>query len=86
MKYLMLVLALFALSACKKEDDVVDAKYLALNNCQYTGKSFESTDKVWVSYGRGGSWKEQTTRLYLYVCDPGDKITISPVRLILDKE
>ena len=86
MKYLMLVLAIFSLSACYKEEEVIDAKYLALNKCEYTGQSYEDTEKVWHSVGRGGNYQDVKKRYYLYLCPPGNKITISTVRLILDKE
>jgi len=86
MKYLMLVLAVFALSGCYKEEEVIDAKYLALNNCEYTGQSFEVTEQVWHSVGRGGSYEDVKKRYYLYVCSPGNKKTLSLVRLVFDKE
>lgn len=85
MKYLMLVLTVFSLSGCYTEDPVIDAKYLALNNCKYTGESFIQTDKVWQSVGRGGSWQEQENRYYIYVCANSGK-TLSLVRLVIDKE
>lgn len=87
MKYILLVLAIFAISGCNTEDEPkIDAKYLALNNCKYTGESFISTDKVWISQGRMGYWEDQTNRYYVYVCAPGNKKTLSLVRLVIDKE
>lgn len=86
MKCLMLVLALFALSGCEKDDPVIDAKYLAVNECKYTGESFENVEHVWRSVGRGGSYEEVTKRYYLYICQPGNQKTLSLVRLVLDKE
>lgn len=86
MKYILLVLALFTLTACEKEEEVIDAKYLALNNCEYTGQSFENVEHVWRSVGRGGSYEEVSKRYYLYVCAPGNKKTLSLVRLVFDKE
>ena len=52
MKYLMLVLALLALSGCDEGEPVIDAKYLALNECKYTGKSFDNVEHFWSSVGR----------------------------------
>lgn len=86
MKYLMLVLTIFSLSGCYKEEDVIDAKYLALNKCEYTGQSFESIEKVWHSVGRGGNFVDVTKRYYIYICPADNKITLSLVRLVIDKE
>lgn len=86
MKYLVIMLAVLVLSACRTEEPEIDAKYLALNDCKYTGESFLSTDKVWVSQGRMGHWEDQTHRYYVYTCEPGNQKTLSLVRLIIDKE
>lgn len=86
MKYLMLVLVIFTLSACYKDEPEIDAKYLALNNCKYTGESFESVEKIWRSVGRGGNYEDVTKRYYIYVCPPGDRKTLSTVRFVIDKD
>lgn len=85
MKYLILVLTILILSACESEP-VIDAKYLALNDCNYTGKSFESLDRIWVTVGRGGHTEEVLNRWYVYECKPGNKLTLSLVRLVLESE
>lgn len=85
MKYIMIVLAMFFLSACDDEP-VIDAKYLAMHECVYTGKSFEADEKTWIANGRGGSWKDITNRYYVYDCPPGKQKTLSTVRLVIDTE
>lgn len=86
MKYILLVLATFSLFGCYNEEEEIDAKYLALNNCEYTGQSFENVEHVWRSVGRGGSYEDVNKRYYIYICAPGNKKTLSRVRLVLDKE
>lgn len=86
MKYLAIMLAVLVLSACRTEEPVIDAHYLALNDCKYTGESFESTDEKYIYEGRTGHYEEVTQRHYIYVCSPGNQKRLSLVRLVIDKE
>lgn len=86
MKYLAIMLAVLVLSACRTEEPVIDAQYLALNDCKYTGESFESTERIWIANGRTGHFEDRTQRHYIYVCSPGNQKRLSLVRLVIDKE
>lgn len=85
MKYLMLVLTIFFLSACDSEP-VIDAKYLAINDCKYTGQSFESLDKVWIPVDRTGHFEETLNRWYVYTCPNSSSKILSLVRFVVDTE
>lgn len=88
MKVLLLalvILTVLLLTGCPvKDDPIIDAKYLVLNNCHYTGQAFDSVEHQWIQQGRSGFFKDVTQTYYIYVCDNNAK-QLSLLKLKVEK-
>lgn len=85
MKYILVLLSIFFLTACSPEEERIDAKYLVVNECKYTGESFINEETIWVQQGRSGFSKVVEKRYYVYKCSQERKI-LATVRFEIEKE
>lgn len=85
MKYILVLLSIFFLTACEPEEERIDAKYLVANECKYTGESFINEETIWVQKGRTGFSKVVEKRYYVYKCSQERKI-LATVRFEIEKE
>lgn len=82
----ILILSVLLLTGCPDNNDPgIDAKYLVLNNCKYTGEAFDSVDRQWFPTGRGaGYFKDIPHTYYIYICN-NNKKQISLLKLKVEK-
>lgn len=80
---LVLMVSLFLVGCYDDNEPTIDVKYLAVNQCKYTGETFEAQERKYISVGRTGSFVDETNRYYVYVC-PDNKRVLSTAKLVLD--
>lgn len=85
-KVLAILAAVMLLSACDEREATIDAKYLVMNDCVYSGESFMSEEQVWKGVGRSGHYELKTNRFYVYHCGELKTKLVTKTKLVLDKE
>lgn len=83
---LIFIIALaIVLTGCDERKPEIDAQYLAVNDCTFTGYAFEETKRESQNVGRMVQYKDVTRKYYVYECPPGKKRVLSEFQLKLEK-
>jgi|AGFT01.1.fsa_nt_gi hypothetical protein len=83
---LIFIIALaIILTGCDDDKPVIDAQFLARNDCKFTGYAFEETKRESQNVGRMVQFKDVTRKYYVYECPPGNQKTLSEFWLKLEK-
>lgn len=88
MKYILVLLSIFFITACSPEEEReerIDAKYLVENDCKYTGESFINEETIMVGPARFSRPEVVEKRYYVYKCSQEQKV-LATVRFEIEKE